>query len=314
MKSLVQKFSYFLVFLLISCTNTQERKVNNSFEIPVRAFLITIWIALIMASCGEPLIDTTGTFVVIENPAVSPDGKWITFASLVFGDTFNFVPHSQYIVSIDGTEENLLFRKRSEAGTSSCWSPDGRQIVTSHGIYTIENKMVTDFRAKSSDMHLYNISDWSPDGKALLSYFGTKVFLCDTLFENIRELPFRAFHPRWMPDGNHIIGEMWSTGWAGTEIGITDTLCSYMVRLTNRNINETYYNPVPSPDGKMITFYKFNGVYVMNSDGTNQQFLCAGRYPAWTPDSKHIVYEQSGVWKTTLDGKEKIQITDISKY
>ena len=36
MKSLYQKFYYFLVFLLISCTNTQERRINKSFEMPVR--------------------------------------------------------------------------------------------------------------------------------------------------------------------------------------------------------------------------------------------------------------------------------------
>ena len=36
MKSLFQKFSFFAVFLLISCTNTQERRINKSFEMPVR--------------------------------------------------------------------------------------------------------------------------------------------------------------------------------------------------------------------------------------------------------------------------------------
>ena len=283
MKSLVQKLSYFVVFLLCS---------------------------ILMSCHGDPPF-TGGKFTVIENPAVSPDGNRITFASFVYGDT---VPlHSQYIVSIDGGEECLLFRKRVNAGTESCWSPDGKQIATAHGIFTIENNTVTDFRSKSSDMYLFKISDWSPDGKTLLLYFKTEVYLCDTLFKNIRELPFRAFNPRWMSDGNHIIGEIWSTVWAGTEIGITDTLCSEMVRLTYSNINENYQNPAPSPDGAMIAFHKFDGIYVMNSDGNNHQFLDEGRDPAWTPDSKCIVYVKNDLWKISLDSKEKIQITNMFK-
>jgi len=36
MKFLKQYFYYLFVFLLISCTNTQERSINSTFEMPVR--------------------------------------------------------------------------------------------------------------------------------------------------------------------------------------------------------------------------------------------------------------------------------------
>jgi len=36
MKSLSKNLVCFVVFLLISCTNTQVRRINKSFEMPVR--------------------------------------------------------------------------------------------------------------------------------------------------------------------------------------------------------------------------------------------------------------------------------------
>ena len=58
----------------------------------------------------------------------------------------------------------------------------------------------------------------------------------------------------------------------------------------------------------------------MNSGGSNQRELDKGMNPNWTPDSKYIVYSKSQkddrrrssnyIWKISIDGKEKKQITN----
>lgn len=276
-----------------------------------------IWIMLV--SCGgEHGLEKT--FSSDNYPAVSPDGRWVIFSFNVVNEkSENYPPSGLYIMTIDGKEEKLLFPYDfTITGTTPCWSPDGRQIVTTDGIYTIKDNMITEFRSKG-DINMF-FPSWSPDGKTILCFDGPKAFLCDTLFKNIRELPFRATYPRWMPDGKHIICSLSSTLWAGTEICITDTLGSNMIRLThNVGINSDL---APSPDGTMIAWCSEYTIYIMNSDGTNQRELDNGLYPSWTPDSKSIVYTKGDntkdwqsfyIWKTFIDGKEKIQITKNHK-
>ena len=272
----------------------------------MKTFFISLSIVLILASCtGLSRIFTEDSY-----PAVSPCGHLIVFSfNVVNGEDENYPPSGLYVINIDGTGEKLLSPYDIMSGlpaTASCWSPDGRQIVTTKGIYTIKNSTVTDFRPINDDIKSLS---WSPDGKTILyNSFDSKIFLCDTLFNNIRELPFEADYPRWMPDGQHIVCLI------GSEIYITDTLGIDMIRL-----NHNGYYPVPSPDGSLIAFMNsMNNICIMTSDGANLRVLDKGEYPAWTPDSKYIVYTKPKanklwdsyyIWKISIDGKEIKQIT-----
>src|SRR4051812_10103883 len=66
----------------------------------------------------------------------------------------------------------------------------------------------------------------------------------------------------------------------------------------------TNFQPTFSPDGKHIAFTKDtdpfgagnDGIYVMNTDGTNQTELTSiipndQGYPSWSPDGKQIVFD-----------------------
>lgn len=277
----------------------------------------SIWVALIMTSCNT--LERTYTEDIY--PAVSPDGQYIVYIfNVVNTETDNYLSSGLYVISINGTEEKLLFPTGNSYGIPAlCWSQDGRKLATTEGTYTIKNSMVTDFRAKSNEINLY-LESWSPDGKNFLCDDRSKLFLCDTFFNNIRELPFIAACPRWMPDGKHIVCSMWSTLWTCSEICITDTLGTDTIRLTHNGGSK--HDITPSPDGTMIAWGEDYSIFVMNSDGTNQRKLDNGRYPAWTPDSKYIVYTQGNItkdwrsyyiWKISIDGKEKIQITKNKK-
>ena len=71
--------------------------------------------------------------------------------------------------------------------------------------------------------------------------------------------------------------------------------------------------PVWSPDGTRIA-YLDDGVWVMNTDGTNQRFLLlSSTRPAWSPDSTRIAYATTGrggggIWVVNADGTNRQQL------
>ncbi len=70
-----------------------------------------------------------------------------------------------------------------------------------------------------------------------------------------------------------------------------------------------------SHDGKKIIFISIRngtaGIWVMNEDGTSQQFLAEGVAPDWSPDGKKIAFTggNSQIWVMNADGSNKHQIT-----
>ena len=66
------------------------------------------------------------------------------------------------------------------------------------------------------------------------------------------------------------------------------------------------YDPAISPDGSKVAFYRGggadNGVWVINSDGTDERRIHGGgefmRSPKWFPDGSRLVFSRmTGTWK-----------------
>jgi len=80
------------------------------------------------------------------------------------------------------------------------------------------------------------------------------------------------------------------------------------VQLTSEDTEEG--SPAWNPDGTKIayTIKDENGIsiWVMNSEGTNKKKLTSGNYPDWSPDGKKIVYYSKGVWVMNSDGSDQI--------
>ena len=239
-------------------------------------------------------------------PRVSPDGKWIVYYfGVVNGDPNKYPASGLYIMDIEGRQKQLLYE--GIGGFSPHWSPDGQQIVTMKGIITLKHNVMVDFRPVSDTTLIFPM--WSPDGKTILFSHKLDFYLCDTLFQNKRKLPLKGSYPRWMPDGKRII----YIGYENGTICISDTLRGNTVTFAN----DGGEYPTCSPDGSKIAWGKYDELYVMNSDGTEPRFFDKGYQPAWTPDSKYLVYSKSDnkewkslfIWKTSIDGKERVQLT-----
>lgn len=89
-----------------------------------------------------------------------------------------------------------------------------------------------------------------------------------------------------------------------------------------------------SPDGKRIAFTIFrtdgtDGIYVMDEDGANPQFVTEGLDPQWSPDSRRLAFcrgpfpvlqslprgpknhrDKSSIWVVNLDGTAAVAIMD----
>jgi len=118
------------------------------------------------------------------------------------------------------------------------------------------------------------------------------------------------------------------------EIYITDTKGENQVNLTNNPAND--WNPAWSPDNSKIAFVSDRnpiGIYLMDADGSNQNFLATGRDPAWFPDGSKIAftfnikfekrYIGGGIEKRSKDrifvmdpdGSNQVELTlDAGKY
>jgi Tol biopolymer transport system component len=92
------------------------------------------------------------------------------------------------------------------------------------------------------------------------------------------------------------------------------------VRLTVNSASDT--GPAWSPDGSKIAFTSSRsprGIYVMNSDGSDQRLLLAAASdPAWSPDGTKIAYTgpggtsdqpQQDIWVMDADGTNQRRIT-----
>jgi TolB protein len=104
-------------------------------------------------------------------------------------------------------------------------------------------------------------------------------------------------YPNWSPDGSHVIyAAIDDARWT---IQVVDLHDPAQPQILLRDFAVNLY-PVYSPDGLYIAYVSNhdNGaedIYVMNADGTNPRNLTqttriVETEPAWTPDSRSIVF------------------------
>jgi len=234
------------------------------------------------------------------NPAWSPDGRYIAFAS--FRDaSHGSENHEIYIMNSDGSNQ-IRLTNNSSYDNYPAWSPDGRYIAFisrrdgNHEIY-IMNADGSNQRNLTNDLGLDFNPTWSPDGRyiAFRSFRDHRggIYIMNADGSNQRNLDNDEHsgnaNPAWSPDGRYIAFSSRRDG--NREIYIMNADGSNQRNLTNSPDSRDYY-PDWSPDGRYITFASFKDgdgmeIYIMNSDGSNQtrltNDLTRNTTPAWRP-------------------------------
>ena len=228
------------------------------------------------------------------DPAWSPDGRWVAFAT----DRGNESSlDSIWVISADGSKRERVTTQpsrpcpgdpsiRCSVGPSiedrePAWSPDGRRIIFSR--HTSSHEFPFE---ETTDLYVVNVNgtglrrvtttsgaeerrpQWSPNGKTILFDNGGSIYLADEAGGDIRKLtPGR--NGTWSPDGRRIA----FVGGPGIDI---DWI--WIVGADGRGLKRI------SPPGVL-------------AEGL-----------AWSPDGRRIAFERdfhagAGIWTIGVDGK-----------
>ena len=164
---------------------------------------------------------------------------------------------------------------------------------------------------------------WSPDGNWIAyhhfnpdpfdSTYVSGLYLIDINGENRRlVIAGDARCPDWSPDGRRLV---FSTG----DIFTISIYGDNLVQLTHGG---SHFFPSWSPDEEKIAFSRSapsdsSGIWIMESDGSNKEYLGLGYEPNWSVEGKKFVYvgppghttAESQIWMTNIDGSGTKQLT-----
>lgn len=272
----------FLLTSLLICTNAQSLKSFNS----------------------EKLISSTGEIYM--SPVWSPDGSMIAFT----GEGYTGIN----IINLDDKSIKHITDEKA-AGFKMKWSHDSKLILTrvaryegirrynavkTFNVVTGESTTHTDYRTM-----MPGLPQWSNAGDKIFMYGSGELEIFDSEVKANKT------------NGSSILVYVKDDKIAVENIQTKDLKVYEPVK------GERVLNLEVSPDGSKVTFEIIGGdMYVMNVDGTGLINLGRGYRPAWSPDSRHIVYMiteddghqilSSDLYSIKIDGTEKTNLTNTS--
>ena len=173
---------------------------------------------------------------------------------------------------------------------------------------------------------------WSPDGRTIAFFSGSKIYLMNADGSEHRPLttlqPGRMPNLAWSPDGRKLAFLYSSCGQYCFNLYVMNSDGSGLRNLTSKLVAGGGFgaglasDPVWSPDGRKIAFVRLSnrlGVYVVNVDGSGMRNLTpkpVGTYasPAWSPDGRKIAFvslrdDNSEVYVMNANGSGQRNLT-----
>ncbi len=230
-----------------------------------------------------------GLFFAVE-PAWSPDGKLIAFASRRNG------PSHIYVMRADGTHVRQVTHGKSD-DDGPAWTPDQRRIAFSRDreLFTVGSaggpvrSLTHGLGGEAANPTL------SPDGKLVAYDYRRPGFNSREVWvvgvdgsrpRLVTNLPAVSTLPSWSPDGRRIAFEsnlhgkhveIYSIGRDGRGL-----------RRETRSAIDTI-DPAWSPNGKEIAFSRDGAIWTVDRTGHERKVTSAGNdsNPVWRPVSQH---------------------------
>jgi dipeptidyl aminopeptidase/acylaminoacyl peptidase len=269
------------------------------------------------------------------DPRWSPDSRWIAYLGTAEGK------HGLVIAHADGTDATFLSEITEtnaplpSMGANLTWSPDGKEIAF------ISSTPGPETAEASGDPMVITRYLYKPDAAEGFTHFNDNrrlhIFLADIATKQVRQLTEGTYYEHsidWSPRGDEIV-------FISDRSPNPDQFFNYDVFAVKpgdgsiRRITATEnaeYDPVWSPDGKMIAFratkrgltdrettMEDTHVWVMNADGSNRHELATiddrQSAPLWAPDGRSVYFtvEERGSWhlyRQPLDGGKAERVSN----
>ncbi len=227
-----------------------------------------------------------GLFFQVE-PAWSPDGRRIAFASRRGGDS------DIYVMNADGTG-TMRLTSTKENDSHPTWSPDGTEIAFARrdDLFVMESDG-SNPRRISDPVTEETEPAWAPDGSWIAYVRRTpgsptrNVWLMrpdGSERHSVTSQNGRAFTPAWSPDSTRVAVAMSPTG-QFFDIFTIDVDGKGVHRLTRTGHDA--FEPAWSPHGETIAFSRGGAIVMIDLEGNEEEVTDRDNNdssPAWNPE------------------------------
>lgn len=186
-------------------------------------------------------------------PALSPDGKWLAFASNRSGQW------DLYLLDLQSGDLNRL-TDTPDYDAYPSWSPDGNLLA---------------YETYNTDLDI-----------VIRSVFDDQTFI------NLSEHPSADFHPTWSPSGRHLVFVSNRSGESEIWLADFDKFGEDRFTNLSQNPDAQESHPAWSPDGSRLTWTATQGenhnLYIWKP-GQPAHYVASGDWPVWSPDGNTLL-------------------------
>jgi Tol biopolymer transport system component len=273
----------------VTCARTEKRIAFTVDSVSAGAFTTWIYVADSNGAGARPL--TQGL-----DPAWSPDGTKLVFSKIDCRpiDWDGGYECTGGLIAMDPETRSTTVLSNDSLGVEPSWSPDGNFMAFTRSDGTYNRLYVSRLDGSPAirldpPAHEVRNPSWSPDSKSIafqcrMEYGDLEICVINrdgTGFKRLTTTRDPDYSPAWSPDGSKIAfvtvaQDPWDGGGPATIVLMTPNG-------TDAKPLTTGFDPAWSPDGSNLVFARSEGLFTIDSNGSNLRQITTGhhRAPTW---------------------------------